>query len=66
MVERTARWIYQKPKTAYSVIDKGPYGYQHINAAIQRRRADSLLNWTDALFECAKKFPRLDGEILRR
>ena len=27
-----------KPHTP--VIDKGPYGYQHINAAIQRRHAD--------------------------
>src|SRR5438046_7785846 len=28
------------------VIDKGPYGYQHVNAAIQRRHADSMLKWT--------------------
>src|SRR5881398_2159939 len=34
-----------KPKNP--VIDHGPYGYQHVNAAIQRRHPESLLNWTE-------------------
>src|SRR6201990_3766451 len=31
-----------KPNTP--VIEKGPYGYQHVNAAIQRRDPKSMLN----------------------
>jgi maltose alpha-D-glucosyltransferase / alpha-amylase len=31
------------------VISGGPYGFEHINAAIQRRHPDSLLNWTERI-----------------
>jgi len=31
------------------VIDKGPYGYQHVNAADQRRDPNSMLNWTERI-----------------
>jgi hypothetical protein len=44
MVERTTRGFTKNAKPYTPVIDKGPYGYQHINAAIQRRYADSMLN----------------------
>ena len=31
------------------MISGGPYGYEHVNAAIQRRHPDSLLNWTERI-----------------
>src|SRR5438034_8426977 len=31
------------------VISGGPYGFEHINAAIQRRHPESLLNWTERI-----------------
>jgi maltose alpha-D-glucosyltransferase/alpha-amylase len=40
------------------VISGGPYGYEHINAAIQRRHPDSLLNWTERIIRMRKEFPR--------
>src|SRR5436305_2150278 len=42
-----------KPHRA--VIEKGPYGYPHINAAIQRRHPDSLLNWTERIIRMRKE-----------
>src|SRR5438046_5066344 len=47
----------QKPRTP--VIDKGPYGYQHINAAIQRRNAESMLNWTERIIRMRKEVPEI-------
>ena len=46
-----------KPHTP--VIDKGPYGYQHINAAIQRRHPDSMLNWTERIIRMRKEVPEI-------
>src|SRR5204862_1263119 len=41
------------------VIDGGPYGYEHINAAIQRRHPDSLLNWTERIIRMRKEVPEV-------
>ena len=49
----------KNPKPHTPVIDKGPYGYQHINAAIQRRHADSLLNWTERIIRMRKEVPEI-------
>src|SRR5207248_10350031 len=46
-----------KPHRA--VIEKGPYGYPHINAAIQRRHPDSLLNWTERIIRMRKEVPEV-------
>src|SRR5437660_3176433 len=46
-----------KPHTP--VIDKGPYGYQHVNAAIQRRHADSMLNWAERIIRMRKEVPEI-------
>ena len=46
-----------KPHRA--VIEKGPYGYPHINAAIQRRHPDSLLNWTERIIRMRKEVPEI-------
>jgi maltose alpha-D-glucosyltransferase/alpha-amylase len=41
------------------VISGGPYGFEHINAAIQRRHADSLLNWTERIIRMRKELPEV-------
>jgi maltose alpha-D-glucosyltransferase / alpha-amylase len=46
-----------KPQTP--VISGGPYGYEHINAAIQRRHPQSLLNWTERIIRMRKEVPEI-------
>jgi len=41
------------------VISGGPYGFEHINAAIQRRHPDSLLNWTERIMRMRKEVPEV-------
>jgi maltose alpha-D-glucosyltransferase/alpha-amylase len=41
------------------VISDGPYGYEHINAAIQRRHPESLLNWTERVVRMRKEVPEI-------
>jgi maltose alpha-D-glucosyltransferase/alpha-amylase len=41
------------------VISGGPYGHEHINAAIQRRHPDSLLNWTERIIRMRKEVPEV-------
>ena len=41
------------------VIDEGPYGFQRINAAIQRRHPESLLNWTERIIRMRKEVPEI-------
>jgi maltose alpha-D-glucosyltransferase / alpha-amylase len=41
------------------VIDEGPYGYDHVNAAAQRRDPDSLLNWTERIIRMRKEVPEI-------
>ena len=41
------------------MISGGPYGYEHINAAIQRRHPDSLLNWTERIIRMRKEVPEV-------
>jgi maltose alpha-D-glucosyltransferase/alpha-amylase len=55
-------------KPILPVISGGPYGYEHINAAIQRRYDDSMLNWTERIIRMRKEVPEIgwgDYEILR-
>ncbi|MDP9034367.1 MAG: alpha-amylase family protein [Myxococcota bacterium] len=46
-------------KTVLPVIDRGPYGFEHVNAADQRRDVDSLLNWTERIIRMRKEVPEL-------
>src|SRR3954471_17658579 len=46
-------------KTILPVIDKGPWGYQSINAAEQRRDPDSMLNWTERIIRMRKECPEI-------
>jgi maltose alpha-D-glucosyltransferase/alpha-amylase len=41
------------------VIDDGPYGFQHVNAAIQRRHPDSMLNWSERIIRMRKEVPEV-------
>ena len=46
-------------KPCLPVIDKGPYGYEHANAAEQRRDANSMLNWTERIIRMRKEVPEI-------
>ena len=46
-------------KPCAPVIDKGPYGYEHVNAAKQRRDANSMLNWTERIIRMRKEVPEI-------
>jgi maltose alpha-D-glucosyltransferase / alpha-amylase len=41
------------------IIDKGPYGFEHVNVASQRRDPDSLLNWTERIIRMRKEVPEI-------
>jgi maltose alpha-D-glucosyltransferase/alpha-amylase len=46
-------------KPILPVIDDGPYGYEHVNAAIQRRHPESMLNWTERIIRMRKEVPEI-------
>lgn len=41
------------------VIDQGPYGFDHINVADQRRDPDSMLNWLERMIRMRKEAPEI-------
>ncbi|MDP9013422.1 MAG: alpha-amylase family protein, partial [Pseudomonadota bacterium] len=41
------------------VIQEGPYGYGHVNAAAQRRDPESLLNWMERIVRMRKEVPEI-------
>ncbi len=41
------------------MIDKGPYGYHHVNVAKQRRDPNSMLNWTERMIRMRKEVPEI-------
>ena len=41
------------------VISGGPFGYEHINAAQQRRDPNSMLNWTERIIRMRKEVPEI-------
>jgi len=55
-------------KPVLPVISGGPYGFERINAAIQRRFDNSMLNWTERIIRMRKEVPEIgwgDYQILR-
>ena len=46
-------------KPLVPVIDRGPWGYEHVNAAQQRRDPNSLLNWTERIIRMRKEVPEI-------
>jgi maltose alpha-D-glucosyltransferase / alpha-amylase len=41
------------------VIEEGPFGYRHVNAAVQRRELNSLLNWMERIIRMRKEVPEI-------
>jgi maltose alpha-D-glucosyltransferase/alpha-amylase len=41
------------------LIDHGPYGYEHVNVADQRRDPNSMLNWMERLIRMRKEAPEI-------
>ncbi|TCR71036.1 alpha-amylase family protein [Rhizobium sp. BK376] len=41
------------------VISGGPYGYEHINVAHQRKNPESMLNWMERLIRMRKEAPEI-------
>jgi maltose alpha-D-glucosyltransferase / alpha-amylase len=41
------------------VIDQGPYGFEHLNVAKQRRDPNSMLNWTERIIRMRKEVPEI-------
>ena len=46
-------------KPVLPVISKGPFAYEHINVAEQRREPGSLLNWMERLIRMRKEAPEI-------
>jgi maltose alpha-D-glucosyltransferase/alpha-amylase len=50
------------------VINSGPYGFEHVNAAEQRRDPDSLLNWMERMIRMRAEVPEIgwgDFKVLK-
>jgi len=46
-------------KPILPVISSGPFGFQHVNAAQQRRDPNSMLNWTERIIRMRKEVPEV-------
>jgi maltose alpha-D-glucosyltransferase / alpha-amylase len=46
-------------KPIVPVIKTGPFGYEHVNAARQRRDPNSMLNWTERIIRMRKEVPEI-------
>jgi maltose alpha-D-glucosyltransferase/alpha-amylase len=46
-------------KLPQPVISGGPYGFEHLNAAQQRRDPDSMLNWLERIIRMRKEVPEI-------
>src|SRR6476661_460637 len=46
-------------KAVVPVITGGPYGFEHVNAAEQRRDPNSMLNWTERIIRMRKEVPEI-------
>jgi maltose alpha-D-glucosyltransferase/alpha-amylase len=49
----------QSDRPCSPVIDNGPYGFEHVNVAKQRRDANSMLNWTERIIRMRKEVPEI-------
>jgi len=47
------------PRPVCPVISDGPYGYERVNVASQRRDPNSLLNWTERMLRMRKEVPEI-------
>jgi len=55
-------------KPMLPVVSGGPYGFEHVNVAAQRRDPNSFLNWTERVVRMRKEVPEIgwgDFRVLR-
>ena len=46
-------------KPVLPVVREGPYGFDHVNVAAQRRDPNSLLNWMERMIRMRKEVPEI-------
>jgi len=46
-------------RSGVPVISGGPYGFEHVNVAVQRRDPESFLNWLERMCRMRKEFPEI-------
>ena len=46
-------------KPVMPVINAGPYGFEHVNVAAQRRDPNSLMNWMERIIRMRKETPEI-------
>src|SRR4029077_15451281 len=46
-------------KPVLPVISGGPYGFEHVNVADQRRDPNSMLNWMERIVRMRKEVPEI-------
>lgn len=46
-------------KPIVSLVATGPFGFEHVNAAHQRRDPNSMLNWTERIIRMRKEVPEV-------
>ena len=46
-------------KPVLPVISEGPYGFEHVNVASQRRDPNSLMNWMERIIRMRKEVPEI-------
>ena len=49
----------ENPSPVSPVISSGPYAYEHVNVAMQRRNPESLLNWMERMIRMRKEVPEI-------
>ena len=53
------RGFTESDKPIAPVISEGAFGYQHVNAAQQRRDPNSMLNWMERIIRMRKEVPEV-------
>jgi maltose alpha-D-glucosyltransferase/alpha-amylase len=49
----------ESDKPLLPVISQGPYGFEHLNVAAQKRDPNSLMDWTERMIRMRKEVPEI-------
>jgi maltose alpha-D-glucosyltransferase/alpha-amylase len=49
----------ESDKPVIPVISEGPYGFEHVNVAAQKRDPNSLMDWTERMIRMRKEVPEI-------
>jgi len=49
----------ESDKPVLPVISEGPYGFEHVNVAAQKRDPNSLMDWTERMIRMRKEVPEI-------